>query len=68
MNTTVKRIILSAALGLSWLAFCYASAAFIAWEPNPGRWPDIGRFLFAWLGGAGSIGSGVGLYFSKEQS
>lgn len=67
MNSPIiKRLLLSVVLGLSCLSVCYAASVFISWEPNPGKWPDFGRFMFAWIGGAGSIGAGVALYFKEE--
>jgi uncharacterized membrane protein len=29
---------------------CYAIAAFIAWDFNPARWAEVGRFVFAFCG------------------
>jgi hypothetical protein len=39
-----------AAIGMS-LLMHYAGTAFVLWEPNPGNWSEISRFvaLFLWV-------------------
>lgn len=59
------RLFMSVLLGISCMAVCYAAAAFIGWELDPGKWPDFGRFMFVWICGGGSIGAGVALYFKE---
>ncbi len=64
----MKKLLMSIALSVSCLAVVYLMGVFIVWDWNPGKWPDVGRFVFAWIGGCGSIGAGCALYFKDQMS
>lgn len=49
------KIISAVSAGASLLLATYLMSAFVAWDFNPGRWPEVGRAFSGVVGGFASV-------------